>query len=120
MKILVADDDLDQLTLRCLLLEQSGFQTLQASDPGSALAIAEAEKPDCAVLDLCFPNPESGYRLVRELKALDSAIRLVLLTGAQPARFANRSETELIDEIVQKGLGSANLVRKLRKLEQQV
>lgn len=116
MKVLVADDDLDQLTLRCLLLERNGFETVQASDPVSALAIAEAEKPDCAVLDLRFPTEESGLGLVRDLKALDSAIRLVLLTGARSSRLAGRSEAGMIDEIVEKSGGSASLVRKLRAL----
>ena len=117
MKILVADDDVDQLMLRCLLLERSGFETVQARDASSALALARAEKPECAVIDLNFPNEEAGFRLVRELKSLDSAIHLVLLTGARAARLAGRSEAGLIDEIVEKGLGSARLVRKLRALE---
>jgi DNA-binding response OmpR family regulator len=117
MKILVADDDLDQLTLRCQLLERSGFQAVQASDLEAALAVAKTEKPACAVIDLFFPNEESGLRLVRDLKALDSAIHVVLLTGATSARLANRSEARLIDEIVEKGSSSAKLVQRLKALE---
>jgi CheY-like chemotaxis protein len=116
MKILVADDDLDQLAIRCLLLEQSGFETIQASDPGSALATARAENPDCAVIDLRFPTEESGLRLVRDLKALNSGIHLFLLTGANPTRVASRSEAGLVDEVLQKGSTSASLVRKLKAL----
>ena len=117
MKILVADDDPDQLLLRCMLLERSGFKTVQASDATSALAIAKSEKPECAVVDLNIPDEERGFRLVRDLKSLDSAIRLVLLTGARPTRVAGRSEAQLIDEVVEKGLGAANLVSKLKALE---
>lgn len=117
MKVLVADDDLDQLTLRCLLLERNGFEIVSASDASAALALAKAEKPGCAVVDLNFPNEESGLRLVRDLKALDSAIRLVLLTGARAGALSGRSEAGLIDEVVEKGLGSATLVRRLKALE---
>jgi len=117
MKILVADDDLDQLAIRCLLLEQSGFETIQASDPGSALAAARAENPECAVVDLRFPTEESGLRLVRDLKGLNAAIHLFLLTGANAARFASRSEARLIDEVFEKGSASAKLVRKLKALQ---
>lgn len=117
MKILVADDDLDQLTLRCLLLQKSGFETIQASDPKMALAAARSENPKCAVLDLRFPTEESGFRLVRELKELNSAMHLFLLTGANPARFAHRSEADLVDEILEKGSPSAKLVRKLKAIE---
>jgi DNA-binding response OmpR family regulator len=118
MKILVADDDLDQLTIRCLLLEQSGFETLQASDPGLALAMAQAEKPECAIVDLRFPTEESGFRLVRELKSLNSALHLFLLTGCGAGRIANRPEAGLIDEVLEKG-SAANLVGKLKALQRQ-
>lgn len=117
MKVLVADDDLDQLTLRCLLLERSGFKTVSASNAGSALALAEAEKPECAVVDLNFPTEESGLRLVRDLKSLDSAMRLVLLTGVKTGALSGRSEAGLIDEVVEKGLGAANLVERLKALK---
>ena len=117
MKVLVADDDLDQLMLRCLLLERSGFKTLEASDARSALELAQAEKPQCAVLDLRFPTEESGFRLVRELKALDSGMHVFVLTGCNPARFANRLEAGLIDEVLEKGSASATLVRKLKALD---
>jgi len=120
MKILVADDDLDQLTLRCLLLERSGFETVSASDAVTALSIAKAEKPACAVIDLCFPAAEAGLQLVRDLKALNTALRIVLLTGARAARVADRPEAELIDEIVEKGLGSSQLVGRLKALEKLV
>jgi ActR/RegA family two-component response regulator len=114
MKILVADDDSDQVMLRCLLLEKSGFDTVQASDPASALALAGSEKPECAVIDLRFPDEESGLRLVRDLKALDATMRLLVLTGIAPARFASRPEAKLVDEFVEKSTGSANLIRKIR------
>ncbi len=117
MKVLVADDDLDQLALRCLLLERSGFETVRASDPGAALAMAKAEKPECAVVDVYFPNQESGLRLMRDLKVLNSAIHLFALTGVKSGCLATRSESRLIDEVLEKGSGSANLVRKLKALE---
>ncbi len=113
----MADDDLDQLKLRCFLLERSGFHTVQASDLDTALSIAELEKPDCAVLDLRFPTEECGFQLVRGLKALDSSIRLLLLTGASAARVAARSESSLIEEVFEKGSGSSSLIRKLKALE---
>jgi two-component system response regulator RegA len=118
MKILVADDDSDQVMLRCMLLERSGFQTLQASDPATALALAQAERPDCAIVDLRFPTEESGFRLLRELKSLNSGMHLFLLTGYKPSRIANRAEADLVDEVLEKG-SAAKLVQKLKALERQ-
>jgi two-component system, response regulator RegA len=117
MKVLVADDDLDQLTLRCLLLERNGFETLQASDAASALALAQSEHPQCAVMDLRFPDEESGFRLVRDLKALETATRIILLTGTSPGKLAARPELDLVDEVVQKSSGTASLIRMLKSVE---
>lgn len=114
MKVLVAEDDLDQLTLRCLILEQNGFKTLQAQDAATALKLTRLEKPECAVVDLRFPTEESGLKLLRDLKALDQAMRLVLLTGLPSKSITARAKDA--DEILEKSSGSAALVSKLNRL----
>jgi CheY-like chemotaxis protein len=68
MKVLVADDDPDQLSLRSMLLERSGFQTMGAADPVSAAELAASQKPECAVIDLRLPTEERGLWLISELK----------------------------------------------------
>ena len=45
-----------------------------------ALAAARSDSPELAVVDLRMPG-RSGLELVRELKALDPATRVVVLTG---------------------------------------
>jgi|GEM_PF-1721073 len=114
MKILLADDDKDQLALRGMLLRQSGLETIEASDAGSAIQLAAAQKPQCAVVDLRLPTEELGLRLIRELKAQNPSMRIVVLTGADPARLARCPEKALIDEILVKGSSSAHLIQKLK------
>ncbi|HEX4750535.1 MAG TPA: response regulator [Bryobacteraceae bacterium] len=115
MKVLVADDDLDQLTLRCLILEKNGFETIQARDSATALKLTRLEKPECAVVDLRFPTEESGLKLLRDLKALDQAIRLVLLTGV-PCKSVPAQARDAADETVEKSSGTSALVSKLNGL----
>jgi CheY-like chemotaxis protein len=116
MKILVADDDADQLSLRCMLLARSGFQTMAAADASSAMQLAAAHKPDCAVVDLRLPTEELGLRLIRELKSLHPAMHLLVLTGGDALRLRKIPESGLIDAIVTKGSSSAALVQKLTAL----
>jgi DNA-binding response OmpR family regulator len=118
MKVLVADDDPDQLSLRCLVLEQNGFATLQATNFEGALEAAREERPDCAIVDLRFPTEELGLKLLNDLRALDAGIRLILLTGAAKSGLANRPETAAADEIVQKSAGARSLLSKLHELDQ--
>lgn len=116
MKILLADDDRDQLSLRAMLLRKGGLETFEARDAPSALELAAACKPQCAVVDLRLPTEKLGLRLIRELKALDSRMRIFVLTGSDPACLAHYPERALIEEIVVKGSPSASLIRKLKRL----
>jgi DNA-binding response OmpR family regulator len=116
MRILLADDDRDQLTVRSMLLERNGFETLEAMDRNSAVEIAAAQKPECAVIDLRFPTEEIGLRLIRELKSIDSNMHLFVLTGGDPEKFARRPERKLVDHVVVKGSSFSNLLQRLRTL----
>ena len=60
MKILLADDDCDQLAIRELLLAQYGFDAVIAGDRESALEAASMHHPKCAVVDLEIPRREVG------------------------------------------------------------
>jgi len=77
--LLVDDDD----TFRKVLapaLRKRGFDVVTAPDVNEALALAEANPPEYAVVDLKMPGL-SGLTLVKRLKELDAATRIVMLTG---------------------------------------
>jgi uncharacterized protein (TIGR00251 family) len=117
MRVLLADDDQDQLHLRGMVLAKSGFEIFEASDSASALKTAKEQKPQCAVVDLRFPTQALGLALIRALKALDAAMRVIVLTGSDPGKLARLPEKNLIDEVMVKGAGSARLVAKLREMD---
>lgn len=116
MKVLIVDDDQDQLALRGMLLRQGGLETVEASDAGTALRLATAERPECAVVDLRLPTQEIGLRLIRELKALDASLHILVLTGGDVRRLAGLPENKLIDEILLKGSGSAYLIETVKAI----
>jgi DNA-binding NarL/FixJ family response regulator len=88
--------------------------TRPVDEPASALKLAADCKPECAVVDLRLPTEKLGLGLIRELKALDSRMRVFVLTGADPAHLTHCPEKALIEEIVVKGASSASLIRKLK------
>ena len=114
MKVLVVDDDLDQLSIRTMLLEQSGFEVVTASDGVSARELAAEQRPNCVLMDLNLPTPEEGLALIRDLKAIDGNMRLFILTGSDPRRFRQHPEAEMVDGVFGKPTSSATLIRKLR------
>lgn len=114
MKVLLADDDRDQLLLRSMLLSQNGFETLSAGDAASAVELARAHKPNCAVVDLRLPTCECGLQLVRQLKTLDPGMHVFVLTGGDGRALAHAPELALMDAILTKGSGCSILVQKLK------
>jgi two-component system response regulator RegA len=78
--LLLVDDDERLRERLAKALEKRGLVVSTASDYASALTLAEQDAPELAVLDLRMPGP-SGLELLRALKALDPATRIVVLTG---------------------------------------
>lgn len=114
MKVLVVDDDSEQLSIRTMLLEKSGFEVVEASDAMRALQLAAEERPNCVLMDLNLPTHADGLALIRDLKALDGNMRLFVLTGTDPRRFRQLPEAKLVDGVFGKPASSAALIRRLR------
>lgn len=77
--MLVDDDETFSRVLKKALTRR-GFDVTVAHDVDAALAMAEENAPEYAVVDLKMPGP-SGLVLVKRLKELDEETRIVMLTG---------------------------------------
>ncbi len=78
--VLVVDDD-DRLRDRLVrAFAARGHEARGARDVAEGRALASAESPEWAVVDLRMPGG-TGLDLVRELLAIDPATRVVVLTG---------------------------------------
>jgi two-component system alkaline phosphatase synthesis response regulator PhoP len=78
-KILVVDDEPKIVQLVQDYLELAGFQVATAHDGKTALATAQAEKPDLIVLDLGLPEMD-GLDVTRQLRRTSQA-PIIMLTA---------------------------------------
>ena len=67
-KILIVEDNFDNLTLVQLLLEREGYEVITAFDGQEGISIARSEKPDLIALDLDMPVMD-GWELLRQAKS---------------------------------------------------
>ena len=67
-KILIVEDNFDNLTLVQLLLEREGYQVVTALDGEAGLEMVCSERPDLIALDLDMPIMD-GWELLRQAKA---------------------------------------------------
>ncbi len=77
-RILIADDELDVLTLLETRLAASGFEVLKAMDGVAALGRARDDSPSLAVLDVMMPGM-TGLEVCRVLKADPKTSRLPII-----------------------------------------
>ena len=117
LKILVVEDDPDQLIIRCMLLSHHGYETRRAGDAATAVRIATEDQPDVAIVDLRLPTEEIGTSLIRELKMLRPALTIIVLTGRDPKSLQQIPDLALADEILQKGNSSVALLDSLAKVK---
>ncbi len=77
-RILIVDDE-SAIRLICRLnLNSAGFDTLEASDGPSAIALARAERPDLILLDIMLPDVD-GWDVAEELAAKDETREIPVL-----------------------------------------
>jgi two-component system response regulator RegA len=77
--LVVDDDDVFRARLARAFADR-GYEVIEASGHDSAVAAAERESPEHAVVDLRMPG-RSGLELVQSLKRIDPATKVVVLTG---------------------------------------
>ena len=81
-KILVVDDDQDDLKMISMILEPEGYEVVVAENGVEALAKVETEEPDLILLDVMMPELD-GLAACDKLKSSPGTrgIPIVLLTG---------------------------------------
>ncbi|MEC4675596.1 MAG: response regulator [Nitrospirota bacterium] len=68
IKILVVDDNQDNLDLVVKVLRSRNYQTIEATDGEEALKKAISESPDLILMDISIPGLD-GYEVTRRLKS---------------------------------------------------
>ena len=69
-KVLVADDDKDDLNAICGGLKDAGFEILKAADGVQAESLAQEHRPDLTILDLRMPLKD-GFEVAAALREAD-------------------------------------------------
>jgi CheY-like chemotaxis protein len=70
-RILLVEDNEQNLYLATFLLEKSGYEVITAHDGQEALEKAEVEQPDLILMDIQLPEMD-GYETTRRLKSTPS------------------------------------------------
>ena len=95
MKILIIEDNPQNMKLAAAILEKTGYEVLKASEADSGIALARQEVPDAILMDIQLPGMD-GLTATKLLKG-DRATReipVIALTA-----FAMKGDRERMIEI---------------------
>lgn len=117
-RIVVADDEPDQLLYLATVMEDYGATVYQAASGDEALTLVRKEKPDLVTLDLAMPGrPVTEiYEVLRSDSELEG-LKICIITGRPEMRelIYQRMETPP-DGYLDKPLSEDDLLRGVRKV----
>jgi CheY-like chemotaxis protein len=122
-KILIVDDETEQIDFAVNLLKEKGYTPIGAVDGIEGMQKVKAEKPDLILMDILMPE-RSGMAMYKDLKLHKETRRIpvIIITGV--------AKTEDIDDLmtaqdkrlpppdghIEKPMNPNTVVRLIRKL----
>ncbi len=81
-RVLVVDDDPETRNLLQEFLTQKQYDVIEAATGGEGLRRIREDRPHLVLLDINLPDI-SGLEVLREAKAIDPALGVIMITGIQ-------------------------------------
>jgi DNA-binding response OmpR family regulator len=78
--VLIADDDVDILSLVRVRLERSGYKVISARNGVEALQLVRDRHPDLAILDVAMPEM-TGLEVTKRMREENLGVPVILLTA---------------------------------------
>lgn len=82
-ELLIVDDELDVREFAANFFRKRKIDSATASGGEEALKIIQSQKPRLVLLDIKMPGID-GVETLRRIKEMDSAIKVVMVTGRDP------------------------------------
>ena len=115
MRLLVIDDDSQNLKLVKFILANEGLEIHTASDPLAGMEQVRRLRPEVVLLDLVMPGVE-GMEMLERIVDFDPAIDVILITGHYSTESAVEAIQKGASDYFPKPLPAERLQQRIRQL----
>lgn len=115
-KVMVVDDEPDNIDLVKLVLESEGIDVVGVNSGFECLESLDAEKPDVILLDIMMPGMD-GWETFHKIKEKDPGIKVAMLT-VKSQEFDKMLGLHVLkaDDYITKPFGRKELVERTKAL----
>ena len=91
-KVLVVEDNENNLYMMKFMLEENGYQVIEAEDGIEGVKLAAIEKPDLILMDIQLPLLD-GYEATKQIKANEEIRNIPIIAITSYAMVGDREKT---------------------------
>ena len=115
--VLLVDDEEPVRTVAAAMLARLGYRVVQASTADEAVQrLCDGQEViDCVLLDLTMPGKD-GITALREMRARQPGLRIILSSGYNPLEAAHRAGATGVHGVIQKPYRLATLREELQRV----
>lgn len=114
-KILWVDDEIDLLRAHIKLLEQKGYSIETATNGEDAIALVKSKRFDLVLLDEMMPGL-GGLRTLAEIKAIESALPIVMITKNEAESLMEEAIGSKITDYLLKPINPTQVLLACKKI----
>lgn len=119
MKILICEDEISIRTFIKINLQRSQYMVIEAPNGEDAIALAKAEKPDIALLDVMLPGID-GFQVLHELREIYPKMGIIMLTAKTQDKDKITGLTYGADDYLAKPFNPTELLLRIQALSRRL
>ncbi len=116
-RVLIIEDNPDNMVLITRLLEKFGYQTLKATTGFEGIEIALKEKPDFILLDIQLPDIE-GTEVLRRIRDVEACKNIPIIAVTSYAMSGDRQRllSAGCNGYIEKPIDPEHIISQIREL----
>ncbi len=117
MRVLIVDDSTTVLATLRRMLEQNGYEVIEALDGEKGVDLATADPPDLIFLDIILPGI-NGFAALRQLRRnpVTREVPVIMMSGNEQATEQFYAQRIGADDFMKKPFSRAELFSRIEKL----